>query len=602
MIVDVNIDILIKNSDHWIGDFKEASDILKPIINDNENSIEYFKNQNGEIYAVKDKYDESFQFNNKLKQVVFIIGINSMKEIEKLYKEKHSETYFIVIEPNLSMFNYNLNNKDFSVFSDNKVLLFADENIAKLTPFLSSILNGNQISRYIKNSQIYVNYFYRNFEIKKAIDLIKIINETTRNVVTTFGNDIKDSLIGLEHCLKNLKFLNESRNPDFLRDKFNGKPAIVVAAGPSLNKNIQYLKSAQGKAVIVAVDTIIPKLVEEGIIPDFVCSVERGPLVYEYFYKDKNFPKNTVLVGPLVLDTRVFDSFKGEMLLPFRTEVNEFRWLKNILGIEGNVGSLMGLSCAHVAFGVAHLLGCSPIILTGQDLAYGETDKETHASGTHYDNIKNNSVNNVYEHAEGYYGGTVRTTKIWQLFKYWYEGKINNLNLHVINATEGGVKINYTIQMSLKEVISEYCIAEIPSVYDCIKAADKYKIELEQIANAFSKEAEAFEEFNSQCVRMLYFLRNLEITEETVETKKGQIVQALSVVEALVQRLSKHQLLSHNLQSTILQYYWNINSVTDENTLDNLLLRRHYQLKALEPIVGTIAEIADYLKESIDTL
>ncbi|MFJ7699428.1 motility associated factor glycosyltransferase family protein [Lysinibacillus fusiformis] len=602
MIIDANIDILTKNNDHWIGTFNEASDILKSLISDTENSIEYFENHSGEIYEVKDEYDKSFQFNNELKQIVFIIGINSIKEIEKLYKEKHAETYFIIIEPNASIFNYNLNNKDFSIFTDNKVLLFADEDTTNLSAFLSSILNRNQVSRLIKNSQIYITYYYRNFEVKKAIDLVKIINETTRNVVDTFGNDIKDNLIGLEHSLKNLNFLKKSRNPDFLRDKFNGKPAIVVAAGPSLNENIQYLKSAQGKAVIVAVDTIIPKLLEEGIIPDFVCSVERGPLVYEYFYKDKKFPEVTTLVGPLVLDTRVFESFKGEMLLPFRTEVNEFRWLQHILGIEGNVGTLMGMSCAHVAFGVANLLGCSPIVLTGQDLAYGESDKETHASGTHYDNIKNNSAINVYEYTDGYFGGTVRTTKIWQLFKYWYERKIEDLNLQVINATEGGAKINHTIQMSLKEVVEKYCIEDIPSVYECIKATNKYKIEAEQIVEAFSKEVEAFEDFNSQCVRMLYLLRNLEITEETVNIKKEHIIQALSVVEALIQRLSKHQLLSHNLQSTVLQYYWNINSVTDENTMKNLLLRRYYQLKVLEPIVGTISEIADYLKKSIDTL
>lgn len=48
---------------------------------------------------------------------------------------------------------------------------------------------------------------------------------------------------------------------------------IVVAAGPSLNKNIYELKKAKGKAFIVAVDTAIKPLLKAGIVPDmfFYC-------------------------------------------------------------------------------------------------------------------------------------------------------------------------------------------------------------------------------------------------------------------------------------------------------------------------------------------
>ena len=51
-------------------------------------------------------------------------------------------------------------------------------------------------------------------------------------------------------------------------------PAIVVAAGPSLNKNIDELKRAKGKAFIIAVDTAIKPLLKKGIIPDMFAIVD----------------------------------------------------------------------------------------------------------------------------------------------------------------------------------------------------------------------------------------------------------------------------------------------------------------------------------------
>ena len=49
---------------------------------------------------------------------------------------------------------------------------------------------------------------------------------------------------------------------------------IVVAAGPSLNKNIKELKRAKGKAFIIAVDTALKPLLREGIIPDMFFIVD----------------------------------------------------------------------------------------------------------------------------------------------------------------------------------------------------------------------------------------------------------------------------------------------------------------------------------------
>lgn len=54
---------------------------------------------------------------------------------------------------------------------------------------------------------------------------------------------------------------------------------IVVAAGPSLNKNINELKKAKGKSLIIAVDTALKPLLRAGIVPDmFLLLMHKNPL------------------------------------------------------------------------------------------------------------------------------------------------------------------------------------------------------------------------------------------------------------------------------------------------------------------------------------
>ena len=69
-----------------------------------------------------------------------------------------------------------------------------------------------------------------------------------------FGNDPYDSLIGIENMLANLDEIISNPGINLLYNKFAGKPAIVVATGPSLNKNKHLLKGMENKALIVAAD------------------------------------------------------------------------------------------------------------------------------------------------------------------------------------------------------------------------------------------------------------------------------------------------------------------------------------------------------------
>ena len=67
------------------------------------------------------------------------------------------------------------------------------------------------------------------------------------------------------------------------KDAFAGYPAIVVSAGPSLHRNIEMLRQARGKAVIIAVSTVLRPLLRRGIKPDFAVVLDYHPISKKYF-------------------------------------------------------------------------------------------------------------------------------------------------------------------------------------------------------------------------------------------------------------------------------------------------------------------------------
>lgn len=597
MLIDDNIKALSLHDLNWIG-LADGNEHYPQFIDADNKKIEYFKLENESVAIVEDSFDSNFEINPYKKELIFVIGINSINEIRQLYKKKNKSSIILVMEPRLSFFQHALHNKDLSVFSKENIYLFADSQIKSINEFLQPLMHALSIVGLAKNISFYITDYYRKSDFELSKSVVNIIHQVTRSIIHSIGNDVEDSLQGLKHNLDNFKYICESKNPAQVRDSYTNKPAIVVSAGPSLNKNINYLKEAKGKAVIIAVDTILKRLLKEGIIPDFVCSVERVDKVYEYFYKDVNIPETVTLVGPPLLDSRVFEDFKGDLLLPFRLEVNEYRWLQAVLEIKEDVGMLMGLSCAHVAFGLAHHLGCSPIILIGQDLAYGSTDEDTHASGTTYDNIEETlPKRNTDEIVEGYYGDKVKTTHIWTLFRIWFETQIQSLNLNVINATEGGAKIQHSQNLSLKESIEIYCIDEIRPAKEIISKVDKYKIDLELAKENFQSTLGYMNIFREKC--LIYFdnISRMEINSITFNKKRDSFVFELNKIHELLKEIRLHPLLMHNIQAIYVKFLWSYNEVEELINVENLSRNRDVQVRFLGAVIVTVTKIEDLLNE-----
>jgi hypothetical protein len=177
----------------------------------------------------------------------------------------------------------------------------------------------------------------------------------------------------LLNTLRNLPALLDEGDVASLRDMFPGIPAIVVAAGPSLDDNIEQLRTVDGRALIIAVDTTLRPLRAAGIQPHMVVAVDPSELNAKHLLGLAD-TGGSWLVSEGSVDRRVFSEFAGRAFSFKVSDHHPWPWLR-AHGFDRGVLRAWG-SVLTTAFDLACFVGCNPIVFVGADLAY--------TNGVHY--------------------------------------------------------------------------------------------------------------------------------------------------------------------------------------------------------------------------
>ena len=266
------------------------------------------------------------------------------------------------------------------------------------------------------------------------------------------------------NIVANEKLIRKSKGIIELFDKYKGKnyPAIIVSSGPSLDKNIKYLKHIKDKAIIVAVDSSFSALLNVGVMPDYVFVADSKERVASFFDGVEEETKKTTLVADTFTHPKTLKKWQGDIYF-YNTSPVEDCPLTQVLASEftGDIGYILGGgSVSSLAFSfVVGVLRCDPIILVGQDCGYYTPDKH-HASAitekTEKFEIEDRVTTDIL-------GKPIFTNDVLTTFCNWFEHMVtfSNLNAIFINATEGGILQKGWLIMPLVEVIKHYITKEI---------------------------------------------------------------------------------------------------------------------------------------------
>ncbi len=247
--------------------------------------------------------------------------------------------------------------------------------------------------------------------------------------------------------------------------KYKNIPAIIVSAGPSLEKNIRKLKEIKNKALIIAVDTAMKPLFSHNISPHFIITIDPQKKNSKYF-RNVNF-KESVLIAESSVDKEAIDSFNGAIYF-----INSIfplaKYFMEELGDRGDITT--GGSVSTAAYDFAIRIGANPIIMVGLDLSF--PNYQTHIKGSYHEE---NFFTEIYKldsydsriykvliagnlrEEKNIYNEKVWTDSRFDMYKNWYEEQCEKNNkIKFYNATEGGIIINGMENIKLEELIKKF--------------------------------------------------------------------------------------------------------------------------------------------------
>lgn len=372
-----------------------------------------------------------------------------------IFLKKHPNINYYIYEPIPEMLYTYLSHKSLKKLPslNLKDIILAD-NEEETRSFFNHILDKT------RENFIYIPLnSHRNIYIEEYNQFIKIFKETLKDKKSSIGTNLKFQERWILNSMKN--FGEVLSTPNILLEKkgeFKNKPAILVAAGPSLNEeieNIRYIKN-NGLAYIFSVGSAINTLVYHDIYPDAATTYDPGKFNQNVFtkIKEKGIAEIPMIFGSSVgYETIInYPGDKYHMITSQDTVSNYYLKNKNGKSIDMVYDAP---TIAVVTLQLLYELGFSKIILVGQNLAY--KGKKRHSEGIHYSRDLTDSEIEKGIYVKDVYGEEILTNLGFNSMRQQMEEYIKAFpNIEVINTTKGGAYIEGTEFIELETVINKY--------------------------------------------------------------------------------------------------------------------------------------------------
>lgn len=310
--------------------------------------------------------------------------------------------------------------------------------------------------------------YHREFRVEMQRLLAEFMSYGKMQIVTLLRNNRTTS----ENIALNTPYYLANPGVETLKDRARGYPAIVVAAGPSLTRNIDQLPALRERAVIIAVQTVYKLLLSRGLSPHFVTSLDFHA-VSAQFFRDISDHGDTALVAEPKANWNVLDAFTGRKHVLHNSLYDEL--LRDATPRRGSLRA--GSTVAHLCLYLAEHLGCDPIIFVGQDLSFSEAlyyapgmpiertwQPELHRFYTvemkQWERIVRSRA--IVKRTTDLHGRPAYTDDQMLTYAEQFQADFAQTAHRIIQASEGGRLLSGMTAMPLREAAEMFCTQPLP--------------------------------------------------------------------------------------------------------------------------------------------
>ena len=374
--------------------------------------------------------------------VVVFFGFGLGYEVEAFLAESESEVA-VVVEPDAGLFRTALERRDLTAVLDSPKAVFLVDAEPDALAMVLRRYERRAPERSVLNASVlhHREYFDRVDAVMEAAVSRARINA---NTLKRFGR------LWVRNLIRNVAVLERSPGVRELTDRFAGLPALLCAAGPSLDLVLPRIKQLAERLLIVAVDTAVPALIQHGVEPDFAVVVD--PQYWNTRHLDRLAPRSTILISEASAHPRVFEilhnpTYLCSSIFPLGSLLEE------TVGEKGKLGT--GGSVSTTAWDFARILGANPIYCIGLDLGFPQ--RRTHVHGSFFEersHILAHRLHPAEQHSFEYLhdadpfevtandGGTVLTDQRMMIYTWWFANQARiHAGVRTYNLSPGGVAI-----------------------------------------------------------------------------------------------------------------------------------------------------------------
>jgi len=486
---------------------------------------------------------------------VAVLGVGLGHHVDALARAASGKAHVIAYEPDPALLRAALETVDAAAWlqAPNTTLIVGQTDgstlLARLEPHMATIGQGVQLLTHAPSRQLHPDAVAA---FGKA--LAEFVGYCRTTLVTTLVN----SSATCRNYVNNLAHYAAGATVNDLRGAASGRPAVVVAAGPSLARNVHLLATpgVRDRLVIIAAQTVLKPLLDRGVRPHFVTALDYHE-ISRRFYEDLPPIEDITLIAEPKVNPAVLDSYPG----PVRVIRSGF--LDRVLGQGARPVDALpaGTTVAHLSFYVAQHLGCDPIMLAGQDLGF--SDGLYYCPGTAIHDVWASELNpfNTLEllewkriarnkahlrRLEDVHGRPMYSDEQMVTYRQQFERDFAEADQRIIDATEGGSPKAGTETMALGDALAAFATEPLPAMPTPDRALDPRRLaEAGELLAARRREVERLREASRDTLPILREMTDRQHDRQRMKTlftrleKKQKQVARLGDAFALVNHLNQ---------------------------------------------------------------
>lgn len=474
---------------------------------------EYLHNNYGAEAEAKEIFE-------KIKTTEFSMNVIYGFGLGYLFQEFaiNSNGLVFVFEPDIGILATTLEVVDFSEeLSKKNVFIFNDFDELKKCYLENFIFKSDTSITFLPS--------YKKIFEKDLLEFAQRLNLVMGSAIID-NNYIKNKLIpAVKSVCNNIDCLVKEPTLGVFKDIYKDKTALVISAGPSLDKNLETIKKYRDKVVIFSVGQALRTLLHNDITPDFVGLVETSNQMAQL--ESLNTSNINLILEPLTFNGLHKSKFKNIISYPSKTSIPNNIWTK-IANIDNSKYISSG-TVSYMMLYSAYLLGFKDLILVGQDLAFldgkcytkdsqhqgltYEYDEKTGSAKVSVENVKDFSesllgknrpldenkkieiaqkrIENINKNlckVNGIKGNQLITTYDYASFISQFEdfAKEHKNDLNLFNTSLEGAKINGFEDVPLEELLQnkenlEKIDLKANCDYDLQEIVSKIKLEIDSL-------------------------------------------------------------------------------------------------------------------------